>query len=132
MTIDRDKIKKIFFDNLLIKTFSLLFAITLWVYLNTTGKVEKNIVIPLELRALPSQFVIINEIMEYISIKVKGNETILRRDKIDKIVALLNLSEIRAGDNIFLLKPDNILDLPSGVEVTKITPERIIIRVRRL
>lgn len=117
-------------NNLILKILSLLFAILLWYYVGSKGVIETNMIVPLELKNLPDSYFISGDVIDYIDVRLKGKENILSLLKGNQINLYLDLSNVKVGNNIFNLKPENI-NTPPNIEVTWINPKRINIKIER-
>ncbi|MBI3610965.1 MAG: hypothetical protein HY204_09735 [Nitrospirae bacterium] len=122
------RLKSFLLDNYLIKIVSLIFAVALWLYVNSSGGVEMDLTVPLELRNMPTSLVVVGDTMDNVDVRVKGRERLLRAMTTSRIRAVLDLSNGRAGSNVYLLDPTAIT-VPPQVQITRISPRRIPIRL---
>lgn len=118
------------FYNGTLKLFSLAFAIGLWLLVNAGEReTEQTLILPLELRNLPPQLVIVGHRAEEIDIRVSGPRTLLGRLSSKKIA--LDLVEVRPGLSSFRVTPE-LLNLPRGVKLLRVTPSVISLDIARL
>jgi hypothetical protein len=72
------KLKNLVVRNGTLKVFSLAFACGLWLLVNAGERdTEKTLVVPVELRNLPSQMVVIGPQVESVDLQVMGPRTLL-------------------------------------------------------
>jgi YbbR domain-containing protein len=122
------RLKTLLMDNSLIKILSLLFAVILWFYVNSRGGAEMEIAVPLELRNVPARLVVVGDMMDDVTVHVKGREWILQELISKPPHAVLDLKDAREGNNIFFLNPAEIA-VPAHVQIVRISPRRIPIRL---
>lgn len=118
-------------SNLLIKVFSLLLAVLLWVYITGQVKSEMSFSVPLELTNIPSNLEITNELPPFISVRLRGNSSTLRNVRPGNIKVVLDLSRIREGRSFFRIDKGHIA-LPKGLKAVKISPEKLTIKAELL
>jgi YbbR domain-containing protein len=117
------KLKSLIFRNGTLKVFSLAFACGLWLLVNAGERdTEKTLVVPIELRNLPSQMVVIGPQVESVDLQVMGPRTLLGQFNPRKIT--LDLSRVRPGSATFRVSAD-LLSLPRGVKVERISPSQV-------
>jgi YbbR domain-containing protein len=124
-------IKNFIFNNFLIKLFSLFFAIILWLFVTSQGNLEVNLNIPLELRKAPSNMLIVGDVADYIDVRLKGRQSVIKNLSAGQISAHLDLSNAQTGENVIHLSSENIV-MPPNIEVTRISPKSIRIRLEQL
>ncbi|OGW48574.1 MAG: hypothetical protein A2Z50_05350 [Nitrospirae bacterium RBG_19FT_COMBO_42_15] len=124
-------IKNFIFNNFLIKLFSLFFAIILWFFVTSQGKLEVNLNIPLELRKTPSNMLIVGDVTDYIDVRLKGRQSVIGSLSAGQISAHLDLSNAQTGENVIYLSNENVV-MPPNIEVTRISPKSIRIRLEQI
>jgi len=117
------KVKSLIVRNGTLKVFSLAFACGLWLLVNAGERdTEKTLVVPVELRNLPSQLIVIGPQVESVDLQVMGPRTLLGQFNPKKIT--LDLSRVRPGPATFRISAD-LLSLPRGVKVERISPSQV-------
>ena len=117
--------RKILFDNWGIKFISLGLAVTLWIYVTSTGKTEMTLTVPLELRNIPSGMTVVGDVTSTVEVRVQGQERVLRDASFGKRVSgMLDLSQTKEGENIVRISPDDITR-PAGVTVTHLSQHEV-------
>lgn len=124
-------IREFILNNFLIKILSIAFAIILWFFVTSKGKIEVNFNVPLEFRKIPSSFVIVGDVNEYIDVRLKGRDSAIGGLSAGQISAHLDLSDAKPGDNIVYLSPENIV-VPPNIEVMRINPKAVKLRLEPL
>ncbi len=113
-----------------LKLFSLAFAIGLWLLVNAGEReTEQTLLLPLELRNLSPQLVVVGHRAEEIDVRVSGPRTLLGRLSPKKIS--LDLAQVRPGPSSFRVTPE-LLNLPRGVKMLRVTPSVISLDIARL
>jgi YbbR domain-containing protein len=125
-------IRSIFLDNWGIKLVSLGLSLTLWFYVTSKGKTEMTITIPLELRNVPQDMVVVGDVTGSLEVRVQGQERVLRDISLGKkVVGILDLSMARIGENTVQISPDDIRR-PTDVTITHISPSEISVKLEQL
>ncbi|MCS6927460.1 MAG: CdaR family protein [Candidatus Binatia bacterium] len=116
--------------NATLKIFSLAFACGLWLFVNAGERdTEKTLLVPVELRNLPPQLVVVGPRVDYVDLRVSGPRTLLGRLSSKRIT--LDLAGVRPGPSSFRITTD-LLNLPRGVKVVRITPSQVNLEIARL
>jgi YbbR domain-containing protein len=126
-----ERLKRLIFDNFLIKVVSFLVAVTLWLYVTSKGDVEVNFAVPLELRDVPSSLKVVGSVTDSVNVRLKGRQSAIRGLSQERVHVGVDLSEAKEGENHFLLSDENVL-LPMDVEVVRIVPRTISLHLVRL
>jgi YbbR domain-containing protein len=125
-------LRSILADNWGIKLVSIIFALTLWLYVTSKGKSEMTLMAPLELRNIPAGMTIVGDVTGYVDVRVQGQERLLRDITTGKKVSgVIDLSMTREGENSVRISPDDIRR-PAGVSVTYMSPSVIRVKLERL
>jgi YbbR domain-containing protein len=118
--------------NWMLKLASIAFAVALWGFVNLGAReADRSLFVPIEFRNLPPQLVITNPIPDSVSVRLRGPRTILgtideRRERI-----LLDLANVGKGSTSFKIDGD-MLNLPRGVQVTRLSPVQVTLDVDRI
>jgi len=125
-------VRGIFTENWPIKLVSLLLAVTLWFYVTSRGKTEVTAIVPLALRNVPQDMVVVGDVPASLTVRVQGQERALRDAAAAKrIVGNVDLSRAKEGENLVHLSAEDV-QTPSGVVVTSMEPYELSIRLDRL
>jgi YbbR domain-containing protein len=131
--IDRIDARALFVNNWGTKLLSLGLTLVLWVYVVTsTGKTEQTLIIPLELRNIPSSMTVVGNVPGNLEVRVQGQERLLRDGTVSRnMVGLLDLSMAKEGENIIRLSPYDISH-PAGITVTHMSLSDVKVRLEPL
>ena len=127
----RVPIKNLLLNNLLIKTVALFFAVALWVYVTSKGDLEVSFVLPLELRNIPTELIVVGEVTNVVNVRLKGRQSSIRGLDPGQVHVGVDLSDAKEGENYYSLNDDNIR-LPMSVEVVRMNPRTVKVQVARL
>jgi len=117
------RLKALVFRNGTLKIFSVAFACGLWLLVNAGERdTEKTLVVPIELRNLPPQLVVLGPQVDSVGIQLIGPRTLLGRFSPRTIT--LDLSGVQPGPASFRVSAD-LLNLPRGVKVQRISPSQV-------
>jgi YbbR domain-containing protein len=127
-------LKRIFIDDWLMKLFALLITFALW--LGVSG-LQEPITRPLtKVRLNPlisSEYVITNTPTDEIELVIEGDKRKVNPLRGEDLVVTIDLTDIREGERTIQLTPQNIeVDLPSGVKVNQIRPDKIAVNLDRV
>jgi len=125
-------IKNVLLDNWGIKLVSLGLSLALWFYVTSKGKSEMTITVPLELRNIPPETVVVGDVTGSLEVRLQSQERELRDISVGKkVVGVIDLSMAKIGENLVHVSPDDIRR-PSGVAVTHISPAEIAVKLEPL
>ncbi len=120
------------FNNWGLKLLSLGLSLTLWLYVTSTGKTELTLTVPVELRNIPAGMTVVGDVTGSLEARMQGQERVLRDGTVSKkVVALLDLSMTREGENVVRISPDDI-KRPGGMLVTHLSQSEVKVRLERL
>lgn len=126
--------RRIFLEDWGTKLIALAISMALW--LGVTGLRSpttirlKNIV--LNARA-SNDMEITNTPVQEVDVVITGDKRLLDRLNARDLVMAVDLTDVKAGDQIVALNPDTVsIDLPNGVKLEEIQPNRIAIRLEKV
>jgi len=126
------KLRHFLLDNWGIKLVSLGLSLTLWFFVTSKGKTEMTLTVPLELRNIPQDMVVVGDVAGSLEVRMQGQERVLRDITIGKkVVGVLDLSMTRVGENSVHISPDDI-KRPAGVTVTHMSPTTVTVKLEPL
>lgn len=118
--------------NLLLKVFSMVFAIGLWAFVNLGAReTEKALLVPLELRHIPEQYIVASAVTDTVEIRVRGPRTLLGTLEDRRQRVTLDLANVRSGVTSFKIDSD-MLNLPRGVRVVRVSPVQVTLDIERV
>ena len=120
-----ESLRWVLLHNAGVKLLSLVIAFGLWFFVNTGERdAEMNVQVPVELRNLPQNVMLVSPRVDYIDLVVSGPRTLLNRIDPQRISIALDLHGVRPGPAVFRVLGDT-LDLPRGVTVVRMTPSEV-------
>jgi len=125
------RLRAIFFDNLIIKMFSLLFAVVLWMYASTRGQSEINFVVPLELRDMPTGMMLVGGAPHPVDVRLMGDEMTISALSSNDVGAFISLAGASPGETLYSLTSANI-KAPPSVTITRVSPAEVRLRLDRV
>ena len=118
--------------NWLLKLGSIAFAVGLWGFVNLGAReADRSIVVPLEFRGLSPKLMITSPIPESVDVRLRGPRTILGTIDERRQGISINLTNVATGLTSFKIDAD-MLNLPRGVSVTRLTPVQVTLDVERI
>lgn len=131
-----NKINKINLTNLfskdwLLKFISLVLAVVLWYYVGGEDRVDKNVMIPIEIINLPRDLVISNQFKKEIEVTVSGPRSLILEMTNRAITRQVDLSAATPGTMV--IENDNEhVPVPRGITVQRVQPSSIILSLDKL
>lgn len=124
-------LKRIFIDDWLMKLVALVITLALW--LGVTG-LQASISRPLNNVALnpllAKDLEITNEFVQEVDLEITGDKRKIDQINPRDLVVTYDITDLQAGEReVHLTSQDINIALPSGVTVTKIVPEKIILKI---
>jgi YbbR domain-containing protein len=118
--------------NWLLKLGSIAFAIGLWGFVNLGAReADRSITVPLEFSNLPPKLMITNPIPDSVDVRLRGPRTILGTVDERRQGIAINLANVATGPTSFKIDAE-MLNLPRGVTVTRLTPVQVTLDVERI
>ena len=129
---DWRRVRRVLSHNLLLKVFSIAFAVGLWAFVNLGARdAEKTLSVPVELRDVPADLVVTSPLPEAVDVRLRGSRTLLGTIDERRLHFPLSLGPVRPGNVEFKVDPD-VLGLPRGVRITRVSPGEIRLTVDRM
>ena len=127
----RRLLRRVFFDDWLIKVVALFITVTLWLGVTglrtpTTARLRG---VPLNLR-VSNDIEVTNSPVQEVDLVITGDKR--RIDQLNQrdLVIALDLIDIPAGERIVQITPDNVsVELPPGVKLEEIQPNKIAVKL---
>ncbi len=130
------KIRKINLTDLvskdwLLKFISLVLAVVLWYFVGGEDRVNKNVMIPIEIINLPRDLVISNQFKKEIEVTVSGPRSMIQEMSGRAITRQVDLSSATPGTMVIENDNDHI-PVPRGITVQRVQPSSIILSLDKL
>ena len=122
---------KIFLEDWLLKLLALVITLALWFGVTglSTPTTTRLTGVPLTLR-FASNTEVTNSPVNEVDIIISGDKRRINQINKNDLIISVDLTDVQAGDRVVQLTPENItLDLPTGVKLDEIQPNRIAIRL---
>lgn len=130
--LNRESLRHLFTHNLGLKLLSLTIAFSIWFFVNFGERdAEETVRAPLELRNIPAHLIITSPRVDFIDLRVSGPRALLGRIDRDRLAISLDLGGVRPGAAVFRVDAD-MLNLPRGVKVVRITPAQLTMELERV
>ncbi|MCX6550932.1 MAG: phosphoglucosamine mutase [Acidobacteria bacterium] len=109
------------FRNFWLKAIAIGIAVLLWFVVGGEKVVERSLRVPLEMQNLPPGLEVVGDSPGSVDVRVRGSSSVLGQLSAGDVVAVLDLSNSRAGRRLLHLAPDHVR-VPFGIEVTYVGP----------
>lgn len=119
-----EEARKIVTSNLLLKILSISIAIALWSYVAGEKNVQVGLIVPLELRSLPSGYIVTNKIQRQVELRVAGPKNLISYLNASETSSSLDLSSAKEGKNIYHVGERNF-NIPKGIEIRGTYPDKV-------
>lgn len=114
-----------------LKGISLMLAIVLWYFVGGEDRVNKNVMIPIEIINLPRDLVISNQFKKEIEVTVSGPRSMIQEMSSRAITRQVDLSAATPGTMVIDNDNDHI-PVPRGITVQRVQPSSIILSLDKL
>ncbi|MGD9629555.1 MAG: YbbR-like domain-containing protein [Pyrinomonadaceae bacterium] len=124
-------LRKIFLEDWLTKLVALAITVALWIGVTglSTPTTRRMAEIPLTL-SYSNKAEITNSPIQTVTIVISGDKRRVNQITESGLVVSLDLSDMPPGDRVIELSPENVsIDLPLGVKLQEIQPNRIAVRL---
>lgn len=130
----REILREILFDDWEAKLFSLLLAFVIWLFLSLSDWTisETKINVPINFTDLPSNMTVLSTSTGSVEVFLKVPRRLEEELKKTSPELDINLSEFKTGQIIIPVKKENIINIPKGVEISRIKPSSIALNLDRL
>ena len=121
----------LFSKDWLLKVISLVLAVGLWSFVGGEDRVDKNVMIPIEIINLPRDLVISNQFKKEIEVSVSGPRSMILEMNNRAITRQVDLSSATPGTMVIVNDNDQI-PVPRGITVQRVQPSSIILSLDKL
>jgi YbbR domain-containing protein len=121
----------LFSKDWVLKFISLILAIGLWSFVGGEDRVDKNVMIPIEIINLPRDLVISNQFKKEIEVSVSGPRSVILEMNNRAITRQVDLSSATPGTMVIVNDNDQI-PVPRGITVQRVQPSSIILSLDKL
>lgn len=130
----RNILHQIFIEDWVMKLFALLITLGLWFAITgLRAPVETRLENTTLALRLPNEIQMVNSPAETVDLVVTGDKTAIAQINKSNLIVSLDLTDIKAGDHIVELSPDNVtVDLPGGTKLKQILPNNINVKLENV
>lgn len=115
----------------ILKFISFVMAVLLWLFVGGEEKVDKSVLIPLEVINLPRDLVISNQFKRDVEVTVNGPRSVIAEISKMAITKSVDLSDSKPGSQVIEITVDSI-KMPRGVSVERVQPSSIVLSLDKL
>lgn len=115
----------------LLKFVSLVLAVVLWYFVGGEDRVDKTVMIPIEIINLPRDLVISNQFKKEIEVKVSGPRSLIQEMSSRALTRQVDLSQATPGTMVIENNHDKIPVL-RGITIQRVQPSSIILSLDKL
>ncbi len=115
-----------YFSEILTLIMAFIVACGLWYVVVGNAHLENMLNIPLEFRNLPKNFILVNNNANSIDVQILASSELYASLKNRNLSYRVDLSNVKDGANVVPVDIHLVLD---GVDITKISPEHIVVEV---
>ncbi|WP_457577611.1 CdaR family protein [Desulfomarina sp.] len=115
----------------ILKIVSLCLAVILWYYVGGENRVDKNVMIPIEIINLPRDLVISNQFKKEIEVTVSGPRALILDMTNKAITRQIDLSAATPGTMV-IENSNQHIPVPRGITVQRVQPSSIILSLDKL
>ncbi len=117
-------------DNIGIKIFSVILAITLWFFVSSQERSEVGFSVPIQFKKIPDSLEILRVSAEYLNVRISGPGAIIKSITPQQVQLSIDLENAKEGQTYYHISQNDI-SLPKGVEASRISPNDITIEMER-
>jgi YbbR domain-containing protein len=114
-----------------IKLISIGLAFILWIYVENIKEIEHSYPVPVEIRNIPDEYLVSNDLPIHINVILKGNERNLQQIEDSNIKAYVDIKNSTESDRRGIVKIDKN-SIPSRVSIKEITPRVVEIKIEKI
>ncbi len=114
-----------------IKLLSVVLAFIMWLYVDSLQEKERFFSVPLEIRNVPPEYIVSNEIPQFVKLVVRGKEETLSLIDSEGVTAYLDFGNNIGQSNRVAVKVDRE-NIPDGVSIKEISPRMVEVRIAKV
>ncbi len=111
-------------ENLGLKLLSVVLAVFLWAVVLGEQKVDVTLTVPLEIKDLPRDLILVNEPPDSLEVRLRGPKTLVTTLASREVVLEGLPKNFVEGENVIAIRPEAVR-VPRGIEVVEVTPHRV-------
>jgi len=112
--------------------WAVVIAIALWLQVHGQGEGSVSMDIPLQVQALPTDMVIVNDLPDHVRVTVTGLQSRLKDLRQQALIMPVNASDLTTPGVVDRAPLISALTLPVGLHIEKVQPDRFELQIDRL
>jgi len=129
--LGRQSLTKAVSKDWIVKFISICLAVILWYYVGGEDRVDKNVMIPIEIINLPRDLVISSQFKKEIEVTVSGPRSLILDLANRAVTRQVDLSDAAAGTMV-IENSNKHIPVPRGITVQRVQPASIILSLDKL
>ncbi len=129
--LGRQNLTKAVSKDWMLKFISICLAVVLWYYVGGEDRVDKNVMIPIEIINLPRDLVISSQFKKEIEVTVSGPRSLILELSNRAVTRQVDLSDATAGTMV-IENSNQHIPVPRGITVQRVQPASIILSLDKL
>lgn len=113
-----------------LKLFAALLAFLAWIIVTTDSRLPQDYSVPVDV-ALDDDAVLTGEHVSRVSMRLRGSAAQLRRLDPLRLGVRLDLRDVPPGERTVQIEANNVLGIPTGMEITSIEPRVLTLTIAR-
>jgi len=114
-----------------LKLLSLVFSSLLWLFVTGEQKAEVGFSVPLELKNVPADLIVANEVPSLVNLRISGPRTLLSNLESSSLSLSVDLRGLEPGLTTFKRLDEN-LNIPSALKVVRLSPSYVEVKLERI
>ncbi len=128
--MNRGQLVSVISNDWMIRFVSLFLAVVLWFFAGGEDRIDKNVMVPVEIINLPQNLVISNQYKKEIEVSVSGPRSIITG--MDRgVIRQVDLAKALPG-TLVVKNTNDTISVPRGVSVKRVQPASIILSLDKL
>ncbi len=112
--------------------WAVVIAIALWLQVHGQGEGSVSMDIPLQVQALPTNMVMVNDLPDHVRVTITGLQSRLKDLRQQDLIMPVNASDLTTPGVVERAPQLSALALPVGLHIEKVQPDRLELQVDRL
>jgi len=129
--LGRQHLTKAVLKDWMLKFISICLAVVLWYYVGGEDRVDKNVMIPIEIINLPRDLVISSQFKKEIEVTLSGPRSLINELVSRAVTRQVDLSDATAGTMV-IENSNQHIPVPRGITVQRVQPASIILSLDKL
>lgn len=111
---------------------AILAAVSMWYAVSVRDRLEAQIEVNIDYVGIPADLVVTDGLINKITVRLSGPETLLRAVTQQRLTQAVNLSDIKKGTTVVPLSGDNLGPSLRAFELVDVQPPRIVVKADTL